>query len=200
MLPEMYQGLGMFNLNIDGLGARIFFLRQHWNMNTPISQILRQTFEAFQMNVGLEGNTFERDFSRLGKLSEACWFKKRGELCHRFQVSIIIHERYDIPLTRRRDKALMECFIDNGAYNITDLVVLNRDHKSKKIHSLADILRCDGKTVDPEMLRLQQTDIVSTRQFSIEKPTKNDKALWRQALYAITSPNLTIQDSIGSYL
>ena len=29
MMSEMYQGLGMFNLNIDGLGARIFFLRQH---------------------------------------------------------------------------------------------------------------------------------------------------------------------------
>ena len=29
MIPEMYQGLGMFNLNIDGLGAIIFFLRQH---------------------------------------------------------------------------------------------------------------------------------------------------------------------------
>ena len=53
MLPEMYQGLGMFNLNTDGLGALIFFLRQHWNMNTPISKMLRQAFEAFQMNVGL---------------------------------------------------------------------------------------------------------------------------------------------------
>ena len=78
------------------------------------------------MNVGLEGNIFERDFSRLGKLSEDCWFKKTWELCHRFKVSIIIHERYDIPLTRSRDKALMECFVDNGAYNIIDLVVLNR--------------------------------------------------------------------------
>ena len=63
MLPEMYQGLGLFNLNIDGLGARIFFLRQHWNMTTPIGQMLKQAFEAFQMNVGLEGNIFERDFS-----------------------------------------------------------------------------------------------------------------------------------------
>ena len=153
----------MFNLNIDGLGARFFFLCQHWNMDTPISQMLRQAFEAFQMNVGLEGNIFERDFSRLGKLSEDCWFKKTWELCHRFKVSIIIHERYDIPLTRSRDKALMECFIDNGAYNITDLIILNRARKSKKVHSLADILRCDGKTVDPEMLRLQQTNIASTR-------------------------------------
>ena len=58
MMPEMYQGLGMFNLNIDGLDALIFFLCQHWNMNTPMSKMLGQAFEAFQVNVGLEGNIF----------------------------------------------------------------------------------------------------------------------------------------------
>ena len=97
-------------------------------------------------------------------------------------------------MTRRGDNDLMECFIDNGAYDITDLVVLNQDQKHKKVHSLADILRCDGKTVDPEMFLPQQTEIISTRQFSIEKPTEKARFLWRQALYAITLPNLTIQD------
>ena len=58
MMPGMYQGLRMFNLNIDGLGARIFFLHQHWNMNTPMSKMRGQAFEAFQMNVGLKGNIF----------------------------------------------------------------------------------------------------------------------------------------------
>ena len=151
-------------------------MRQHWNMTTPIGQMLKQAFEAFQMNVGLEGNIFVRDFSRLGDLSEDCWFKKTWELCYRFKVSIIIHECYDIPLMRSRDRAVMECFIDNGAYDITDLVVLNRGRKSTNVHSLTDILRCDGKTVDPEILRLQPTDIVSTRQFYIyrnrQKSTK----------------------------
>ena len=91
-------------------------------------------------------------------------------------------------------------FIYNGAYDITDLVILNQGRKHKKVHSLADILHCDCKTVDPEMFLRQQTKIISTRQFSIEKPTKKDKVLWRQALYVITSPNLTIQDSIGDFL
>ena len=82
MIPEMYQGLGMFNLNIDGLGARIFFLYRHWNMDTPMGQMLKQAFEALQMNVGLEGNIFVRDFSHLGELAEDCWFKKTWELWH----------------------------------------------------------------------------------------------------------------------
>ena len=125
MMTEMYQGLGMFNLNTDGLGTRIFFLNQHWNMNNPMSKILKQVIEGFQMNVGLEGNIFVRGFNRFGDLGEHCWSKKTWELCHRFKVTLIIHESQDIPKTRRRDKALMECFIDNGAYNITNVVVLN---------------------------------------------------------------------------
>ena len=56
MIPEMYQGLGMFNLNIDGLGASTFSLHRHWNMDTPMGQMLKQAFEALQMNVGLKGS------------------------------------------------------------------------------------------------------------------------------------------------
>ena len=69
--------------------------------------MLRQAFEAFQMNVGLEGNIFVRDFNRLGDLAEDYWLKKAWELSHRFKVALIIHESHDIPKTRRRDKALM---------------------------------------------------------------------------------------------
>ena len=79
-------------------------------------------------------------------------------------------------------------------------MILNRYRKYKKVHLLADILRCDGKTVDPEILLSQQTKIISTCQFSTEKPTEKDKVLWRQALNAISSLNFTIQDSIGDFL
>ena len=73
----------------------------------------------------------------------------------------------------------MKYFINSGAYGTTDLAIVNRDCKYKKVHSLADILQCEGKTVGPEMLLLQQTNTVSTRQFSIEKLTKKDKVLRR---------------------
>ena len=70
----------------------------------------------------------------------------------------------------------MEYFIDCGvAYSTKELAVLNRVRKYKKSHSLADILWCDGKTVDPEILLTQQTEVTSTRQFSIEQSMKKDK-------------------------
>ena len=117
-----------------------------------------------------------------------------------FKVALIIHVSHDIPKTRRRDKMLMECFVDCGVYNINKLSVLNQVCKYKEAHLLADALWCKGKTVDPEMLLPKQTDIVSTRQLAIEGQKKKDKVLQQQALYSITSPNLKIQDSITDFL
>ena len=62
----------------------------------------------------------------------------------------------------------MEYSIDYEVYNIKELVVLNSVCKYKKAHLLADILWCDGKTIDPDILLTQQMKVVSIRQFSIE--------------------------------
>ena len=76
----MYYGFGMFNLHIDSLGSIIYFLWRHWNMDTPMDtpteKMLKKALEAQLMNVGLEGNIPERDFSCLGDLAEDFWFKK----------------------------------------------------------------------------------------------------------------------------
>ena len=40
MLPEMYQGLEMFNLNLECLSARFYFLWWHCNMDNPMCQML----------------------------------------------------------------------------------------------------------------------------------------------------------------
>ena len=88
-----------------------------------MDKMLKQAFEALQMNVGLEGNISVCDFSRLGELAEDFWFKKIWELCHRFKVALIIHEIHDVLKTRQRDKALMECFVNYGVCNINKLSV-----------------------------------------------------------------------------
>ena len=78
MLPEMYQGLGIFSLSIDRLGVRIYFLRQYWNNDAPMGQMLKQAFGALQMNVGLEGNIFVQDFSHLGNLLKTVGSRRLG--------------------------------------------------------------------------------------------------------------------------
>ena len=54
-LPEMFQGLGMFNLNVDGLGARIHFLKHNWGLNTAAGHLLRHAYKVFQIEVAETG-------------------------------------------------------------------------------------------------------------------------------------------------
>ena len=65
----------MFNLNVDNLGARIYFIRKNWGLNTAVRHLLQHAYETFQMDVGLDGNIFGRNFDALGYLAEHSWFK-----------------------------------------------------------------------------------------------------------------------------
>ena len=85
-LPRQFQGLGMFNLNIDCLGACVYYLRQHWGMDTAPAALLLQAYEAFMMDVGLGSNIFEWDYNKYGKLAEHSWFCLPWELCHKYKV------------------------------------------------------------------------------------------------------------------
>jgi hypothetical protein len=196
-LPKMFQGLGMFDLNVDNLGLRIHFLRQHWGIPSPIGNILRQGYEAFLMDVGLNGNIFTRDFERLGQLAADGWFKTTWQLCHMFNVDLRINECHDIPLIRQNDKALMECFLDCGRYNIKQLVSLNIYRKFKQVHSLADITSCDGQSIDPKMIL--HIPGGSSRTFSHENPQRVRNRLWKEAVMAISSPQLHLQSRLGRY-
>ena len=41
MLPFMYQGLDMWDINTDCLGAKIYMLQRHWNGYDALGQMLK---------------------------------------------------------------------------------------------------------------------------------------------------------------
>ena len=73
-MPEMFQGLGMFDLNVERLGQKVFFLRRHWNTPTAMGKMLKVAFETFQIDVGLDGNIFTRAFDHFSPLATHGWF------------------------------------------------------------------------------------------------------------------------------
>ena len=111
----------MFDLNIERLGRKVFFLRRHWNTPEVMGQMLKHAYEVFQVDVGLDGNVFTRNFERLSQLSAQNWFYDLWRLCAHFCVSLTVHEENRIPLVREGDRALMECFIDLGVFDVEQL-------------------------------------------------------------------------------
>ena len=99
---------------------------------------------------------------------------------------------------REGDLALMDVFLDSGLFNKATIKVLQRVQRFKKVHFLSNILCTDGKTVNPCML--SQCAGVSSREFSIEKPTKGNIRKWKDALRNITSAQHTLESPLGKYL
>ena len=59
-MPKRYGNLGMFDLNILNLGAKLHYLRAYWGTLTKEGDRLRQMYKIFLMDVGLDGDIFKR--------------------------------------------------------------------------------------------------------------------------------------------
>ena len=90
-----------------------------------MGNISRQASKTFQINVGLDGNVFNRNFDHLGKLAEKGWSKSTWQLYHRFRVSLILCASNGIPPMYQQDKEIMKCLLEYVIYSIEDLSVLN---------------------------------------------------------------------------
>jgi hypothetical protein len=196
-LPTKFQGIGLRKWSIEKLAMDITTLVRHWRTDSTLGQALEQVYESFQMEVGLDGNILTRSYKQLQELASHSWFKVLWQYTAQYKVKIEFHKQFLIPPTRRGDVALMELFIKLD-YSTDQLVRLNRVRKFHRVHSLADILSADGKTVEPAVLTTRQRH--STRTFSWEQPTKADFTLWRTAIRAITSSSLTYSSPLGEYL
>ena len=115
-MSKTYGGLGYFDLNMDNLGDQFHFISCHWDLPTATGQTLRHAQKTFRISVGLGGQIFEQDFDRIGELAEPCWFTHTWRLCHRFSSPITFATKFEVPLTRERDTALMDAFLDTGIW------------------------------------------------------------------------------------
>jgi hypothetical protein len=75
MLPDIYQGLALPNPNIWVLSAKLILIREHWELDTTLGNMLTHAYQAFQLEVGLGGNIFGKCFKSLGYLASHGFFR-----------------------------------------------------------------------------------------------------------------------------
>jgi len=183
-LPQPYQSLGLLNPNIEVLGAKINEILNNWDSHSIMGQMLKRAYQAFQLDVGLGGNIFDHSFKKLGKTSSTYgWFCNLWELLRMLKVTLRISKEYDIPLLRVHDRMMMDAIIETGIFTMTELIQIQRGRHYKKVSSVADIVLCDGLTVDPEMWKTSPGE--STREFPIQQPSRADFKEWRRAIRAL---------------
>jgi hypothetical protein len=198
MAPQRVQGLGMPNPGIVMLSQKLHLLQSQWDQPTTTGNMLRQSLEIFQMELGLSSNILEEDFDRLGHLALHGWWKHLWELCHKYKVSVRLSRKYLIPLLRENDRTLMDIWCSNELYGHSHKLSLNRVRKYKGFHGLGDITLADGVTIDPFALTDEPSD--SSRVFSVERPTRADFKLFRIAIRNLSSAGYKLPRKLGKYI
>jgi hypothetical protein len=176
MLPEKYQGLALPNPNIWVLAAKLILIREHWELDTTLGNMLTHAYQAFQMEVGLGGNIFGKCFKSLGHLASHGFFRNLWELAWRYKTVPRIYDKCDLPVLRSNDCMMMDAVYDTSIFTSKELGQINRVRHHKKISSLGDLTCCDGRTIRHDMYTTEVGE--STREFPIQQPIGEDFRVW----------------------
>ena len=64
-----------------------------------------------------------------------------------FKSDLVFHDRYEVPMTRKDDKSIMDEIIMLTWYNLPELASINRVKKFKQVYCLGNITLTDGRTI-----------------------------------------------------
>ena len=92
----MYGGLGLWDINADCLGLKIHLMRVNWTSTDVLCHMMKQAFETFLIDLGFGGNVFTANYKKYHKLAERSWFSHLWELCHHFDVQLLLDEKHHI--------------------------------------------------------------------------------------------------------
>ena len=198
LAPKRFMGLEMPHPTIDMLSQKLQLLRSEWDQLTPTGNMLRQSLEVFQMELGMSGNVFDLDYDLWSPLCSDGWWKNFWHLCSMFKVNFKLDGRFCIPLLREGDEPFMDWVVRSGPFTAAEIIKINRVRKFKGVHSVADFLLCDGRTVNRWVLTRDPSQ--STRVFSEERPTPKDFRLFSDAIHARSSPQLTLDAPLGGFI
>ena len=198
-LPTRYQGLGIFDVNVERLGQKLFWIQRYWGTGGLEGQMLLHAFEAFSIHLGLDGNPFSYSFQKYGHLTISSWWKDLWELLDHFDVRLEVDSSILFQPYRIGDKSIMRWFAESELFTQKQLAILNRVRKRKCTFFLSELVLSDGRTLEVSMLDGSEGSS-RKKTYPTEKSIPRDIALWQSALQSLSSASLHLPDSLGAVL
>ncbi len=95
------------------------------------------------------------------------------------------------------DRPLMEAVADTSIFSSAELVAINRFRHHKRVHSIGDMVCCDGLTIKPSMLMM--TKRRSSLEFPRQRPSWAQLNLWKRAVGSITILGIRLRTPLGAF-
>lgn len=197
-LPHKYQGLGVFDINIERLSQKLFWLQRYWGYSGLEGDLLLHSFQTFCIDLGFDGNPFACSFQRYGHLASTSWWKDLWELLDHYEVRLEIDESILFKHYREGDISIMRWFAESNQVPLDQLACLNRVRKHKCLFFLSELCACDGKSIIVPLLD-GSAGTPNGKEYPMEKPTSSDIETWYTAIHNLC-PHLTNTRILGEYV
>ena len=206
-LPATFGGIGLSDLTVETAAATLSSFLQHYGTTSALGITLRAVMEHLQVEIGVPDCPFNYDFEIWGHLATDAWAKALWEKID--ELGIVLELQYDdIPIPRRKDRAIMDCMVDLGLRR-TELQRVNKVRKAQEAMFLSDITTPNGRYLEQDLLdgdwkysdegRLGKHR--STLTFGTEHPTDADWKLWKKSLKRLTdSKSLFLTEPLGDWI
>ena len=117
-------------------------LLQHRNRDTKSTALLKHSWEALRLELGVSRALTNWNYALLGVCATACWLKTLWKYCRENSISIMDKEA-QLMLQQKGNQFLKEAFIA-ATYSAKDLAILNQCCTYLKAVTLADISTANG--------------------------------------------------------
>ena len=115
------QGLGLKNLYVSQGVAHVVDIIQHTWYNSLTGKLIRQSLEHLRMELGINGNIFNLDFTKhKGLILNNSWIQHTWKFMSEFKIQLQI-ETADIKLRQTGDKCIMEEVLNKNVLSNNEL-------------------------------------------------------------------------------
>ena len=90
-LHSTFGGVGLLSLSTEAAICRVNLFVQHWDMPTPLGQLLRASMELLQLEAGCVGFPLAESFQSIGHIITHSWLKSFWEVVSEYKLQIVVN-------------------------------------------------------------------------------------------------------------
>lgn len=176
-LHSTFGGVGLLSLSTEAAICRVNLFVQHWDMPTPLGQLLRASMELLQLEAGCVGFPLAESFQSIGHIITHSWLKSFWEVVSKYKLQIVVNYPA-LALPRSNDRTIMGIALLMG-FGGEDLLRINRCRLFLCAIFLSDLATANGWSLDHDRCDKNRPHASDSEfDFPREHPSERDWLVW----------------------
>ena len=198
--PIQFGGIGLHETEVDQMIDHVKMLLNHGHAQTITGKLIRNTLQQLVIELGMKGNPFSQDLTKIKYLTENTWIENTIRSCYQYQIMITATDNW------LKEWIETDEFVMTRAINILSTKGARQINKVRmylRVATWSDLMMADGKSIDKEILFGTRGNSPSPSRYAyqwpnIPKPTPEELSNWKSTimlLYDITENCTTLKSN-----